>query len=364
MKTVPVCFETVRIETCVEQLPCIKSQSIMTKHAILILMLLAALLPHSLRGALIGDPAEPLTIKDWVKDGPVQIKPGTNIFLIEIWQTAGAASRAAITNLNRIQEKYRTNGVIVVAVSDETVETITNFLRNGGSNIEYTVAADQHRATSMAYMEPAGQLGVPYAFIVGTNGLLLWHGHVLRGLEPALAQIVGGTFDLGHSKDLEVAHRQMEQYIALSRRGDVRTRAAGTVLLAARTNNFDLLCDMAFEISTDPQIRNRDFALAGKALLEAQKLAPTNSPRLMIYEAVWMFQAGKHKAGLTLGHKALAAASTPQEKANIQSLLGTMEARMEVIKAQQKSGTNQVNQAKAPSPGAGTNRPPAVPAKP
>jgi len=336
----------------------------MTKYAILILILFAALLPHSIRGALIGDPAEPLTIKDWVKGGPVQIKPGTNIFLIEIWQTTGAASRAAITNLNRIQEKYRTNGVIVVAVSDEPVETITNFLRNGGSNIEYTVAADQHRATSMAYMEPAGQLGVPYSFIVGTNGQLLWHGHVLRGLEPALAQIVGGIFDLGHSKDLESAHRQMEQYIALSRRGDTRTRAAGTVLLAARTNNFELLCDMALEISTDPQIRNRDFALAGKALLEAQKLAPTNSPRLMIYEAVWMFQAGKHKAGLALGHKALAAASTPPEKANIQSLLGTMEARMEVIKAQQKNSTNQVSKAQAPSPAAGTNSPAATQTKP
>jgi len=326
----------------------------MTKYAVFIVILIAALLPRSSRGALIGDPAEPLTIQEWVKGQPVQIRPGTNIFLIEIWQTTGPASRAAITNLNEIQARFRTNGVIVVGISDEPVGTITNFLQHEGSNITYSVAADQHRTTSMAYMEPAGQLGVPYAFLVGTNGHLLWHGHVLRGLEPALEQIVAGTFDLKHAQEIEVAHRQMEQYIAMSRRGDVRTRAAGTVLLAARTNNFELLCDLAFEISTDPQLRNRDFALAGRALAQAQALAPTNSPRLMIYRAVWLFQSGRHRAGLALGHQALDAAQTRAEKINIQSLLDTMEARMQVLRAQaQHNRTNQLKSAQSPGPARG-----------
>ncbi|MGA2244475.1 MAG: redoxin domain-containing protein [Verrucomicrobiota bacterium] len=337
----------------------------MTKYAVFIVILIAAWLPHSTRGALIGDPAEPLTIQEWVKGPPVQIKAGTNIYVVEIWKTTGAASRAAITNLNEIQARFRTNGVVVVGVSDEPVETITNFLQHEGSSITYAVAADQHRATSMAYMEPAGQLGVPYAFVVGTNGQLLWHGHVLRGLDTALEQIVGGNFNLPHAQAAEVAHRQLEQYIALSRRGDGRTRAAGMVLLAARTNDVDLLCDMALEICTDPQIRNRDFPLAAKALQEAQKLVPTNSPRLMIYKAVWLFQSGKYRAGLTLGQRALDAAQTPAEKINIQSMLGTMKARVEMLKAQH-SQTNQLNKAQSPSPASGTvtNRPPAANPKP
>jgi hypothetical protein len=340
----------------------------MSKFAILLVLLLGTVLPRPLQAALIGDPAEPLTIKEWLKGQPVQIKPGTNIFVIEIWNTTGPACRAATTNLNDIQVRYGSKGVVVVGVSDEPAETITNFLQHEGSNIQYTVAADQHRATSMAYMEPAAQIGVPYAFIVGTNGNLLWTGHPLRGLETALSQILAGTYNLQHAQDLELAHRQMEQYIALSRRGDARTRAAGTVLLAARTNNLDLLLDMAYELCADPQLRNHDFPLAAKALLEAEKLAPTNSPRVMIYKAVYLFHKGRHKGGLMLGQRALDAAQTPADKINIQSMLDSMKAWMVVYEAQQHSRTNQTTNAQSALPAAGastmTNKGAAVSPKP
>lgn len=298
----------------------------MTKFPVIIATLLAMMLPGSSRGALIGDPAEPLNLQAWLKGPPAAVKPGTNIFLIEIWQTTGPASRAAITNLNRLQARFQDRGLVVIGVSDEPAEIIGRFLQQEGTNIQYRVAADQHRATAMAYMEPARQIGVPYAFIVGTNGALLWHGHVFAGLDRALDQIFAGTYDLGRAQGLETADRQMEDYIALARRGDRRLPAAGNALLANRAGNFDLLCDLAFQISTDPRISARDFALAGRALDQAQNLAPTNSAHLLSYRAVWLFQAGHRTAGLEVGQRALDAARTPAEKANVQSLLNTMQA--------------------------------------
>jgi hypothetical protein len=327
----------------------------MTKYAILLALLLAALVPNTSLGGFIGEPASPLVVKEWIKGGPLDVKAGTNIYVLEVFQTKGVASRAAVANLNRLQNRYQTNGLVVVGISDEPVDTLKDFIQHDGTNIEYAIAADEHRQTSMAYMEPAGQIGVPYSFIVGTNGTLLWHGHVLRGLDQAVAQIIAGTFDLERARKMDVASHQMQQYLMLAHRGDTRTRAAGRVLLAARTNDVELLCDMAFEIATSPQLHQRDFALAGRALDQAQKLAPTNSARVMIYRAIWLFQGGRMDAGLLLATQALASASSPEEKSNVQSLLGTMAARAEVIKEEQikkaqQSKTNEVNAARAPAP--------------
>ena len=330
-----------------------------TKCAILLVILLAGLAPTTSLGGFIGEPAPPLVVKQWLKGGPVEFKPGTNIFVLEIWSTKGVASRAAIPNMNRLQNRFRTNGVVVVGICDEDAAVIKDFLQHDGTNIEYAVGADELRRTSMPYMEPAGQAGIPYAFIVGTNGNLLWHGHVLHGLDQAVSQIIAGKFDLERARKLDVANHQLEQYLALARHRDARLRAAGLVLLAARTNDMELLCDLAFQISTAPQLPRRDFALAGQALDEAEKLAPAHSARIMIYRAVWLFQSGKRDAGLLLGAQALAAASSPEEKANIQSLLGTMQAREAAIKEiQSKNQTNEPDGAHAPRPvsGAVTNK--------
>jgi hypothetical protein len=326
----------------------------MKKFALVLPLLFAVILPASLRAALVGEPAESVTVQAWLKGQPVQVKPGTNVFLIEIWKSTGVASRAAITNLNRLQARYRTNGLVVFGVSDEPAEVLTNFLQHEGSNIEYSVAADQHRATSMAFMEPARQIAVPYAFLVGTNGVLLWHGHVFQGLDEAVAQVFSGSFDLEHSEKMDMANRQMQQYLLLSRRGDARTRAAGLVLLGIRTNDVPLLCDMAFNICTAPGLKGRDFALASLALSQAEKLVPSNSPGVSIYRAVWLFQGGKRDKGLALASQALAAASNPMEKKKIQNILDTMQAWIEIIK--ERDQTNQVKNAQAPGPAGGSDQ--------
>ena len=50
--------------------------------------------------------------------------------------------------------------------------------------------------TSMSYMMPVRQRGVPYAFVVGKDGRLLWYGHPLHGLDQALDRIVAGRYNV------------------------------------------------------------------------------------------------------------------------------------------------------------------------
>jgi hypothetical protein len=315
----------------------------MIKYALPFLVLMAVLAPGTGLGGLIGEPARPLVVKEWVKGQPVEIKPGTNIYVVEIWQSSIPACRAAITNLNDFQKRFKTNGVVIVGIADEPVEKIKEFVQHGyGTNIEYAIVADDRRKTALSYMTPVNQRGIPYSFVVGTNGNVLWHGLPLAGLNQALEQITAGQYDMEPFRKSEVAAHQMEQYLGLAQRGDIRAKSAGQALLANRTNDVELLCDMAYQITAAPRLAHRDFALAGEALDQAEKLAVTNKVPVMTIRAVCLFESGKRSEGMALATQALASAQSPQAKAKVQMFLQVMEARLAAAQTNQVS-TNQIN---------------------
>jgi hypothetical protein len=300
-----------------------------------------------------------------IKGGPVDVKSGTNIYVVEIWQTASLASRAAITNLNQLQERFRTSGVVTVGISDEPVDKIKAFMQHdAGTNIKYAIAADDERQTSLAYMRPVGQRGVPRAFVVGTNGVLLWHGHPFYGLDQALAQITTGQYDLEQAAKLDSANHLTLEYLAMARRGDPRTRGVGLDVLSHRTNDAALLCDLALKIATTPQLAKRDFALANAALDQAERLKSTNTTRIHLDRAIVLFESGRRDDGLTLATQVLATAQSPEERTNVQSCLDFMHARLAAIKAAPVN-TNAGHAWPSPAPAPGrpstgnTNPPPA-----
>ena len=314
----------------------------MMKHILALLVLMAVLAPGTGLGGLIGEPAPPLVVKEWIKGQPVAIKPGTNIYLVEIWGTSSLGNRVCITNLNRLQARFKTNGLVVVGISDEPADKIKDFVQHEGTNIEYAIAADDQRQTALSYMTPVKQRGIPYTFVVGTNGNVLWHGHHLDGLNKVLEQITAGKYNAERARKAEIAVNQMEQYLGLARRGDFRAKSAGATLLANRTNDVTLLCDMAYQITTAPRLANRDFALAGEALDQAEKLSVTNKAPVTIIRAVWLFTSGKQDAGMILATQAINSAQSPMDKNRIQLLLRTMEAHLAAAKTNQVN-TNQIS---------------------
>jgi hypothetical protein len=312
----------------------------MMKYAVSLVVLMTCLAPSIGLGGLIGEPAPPLVVKEWLKGPPVTLKPGTNIYVVEIWGTASRGNGFCITNLNRLQERFKTNGLVVVGISDEPVEKLKEFLQKDGTNIAYSIAADDQRQTALSYMTPVKQRGIPYTFVVGTNGSVLWHGPPLGKLNMALAHIVAGSYDVEEVRKVEVGAHQMEQYLGLAQRADFRAKSAGLLMLANRTNDLFLLCDLAYQIATNIRLKNPDVALAGEALDQAEKLVSTNAADksyVMSIRAVWLFASGKQSAGMMLATQALASAQSPMDTNRIQILLRTMEAHLAAAK------TNQVN---------------------
>jgi len=298
------------------------------KYIVRLAVLVAVLAPVIGLGGPIGDPAAALVVQEWIRGKPVEVKAGTNIFVVEVFTTTSPASYVSITNLNDLQRRYRDQGVLVVGISDEPAERLKEFIARAGSAIEYAIGADTGRQTTLNYMMPVGRRGVPYTFVVGKDGKLLWHGHPREGLAEALEQITAGRYNAELAARIEMAQSQMEQYATLARQGDPRAGAAGRELLANWTNDVAKLCDLAREIATDPKIAKRDFVLANEALDRAGQLEPTNSAQVAVTRAVVLFETGKKEEGQVLAREALASAQDPKEKAYVEAYLRTMAARL------------------------------------
>jgi hypothetical protein len=277
----------------------------------------------------LGDPAQPLVVKEWIKGQPVDVLDGKNIYVVEFWAAIGSASRVVIPKLNELQKQYRDKGVVVLGISDEPVDKLQQFVASQGVVIDYAIAADDVRKTARKYMVAYGQNGIPHVFIVGKDRKVLWHGHPLQGLDEALEQIVAGRYDLAAAIKADAVRAEVDEYRLLARRADPKAKDVGRKLLQARTNNAAALGQFAYRIITDSANTNRDFALATEAIDQAEKAAGTNMSQLVMARAIVLFETGKKDEGLALANQALDMVKDPKERASAEAYLRVMEARLE-----------------------------------
>ena len=55
--------------------------------------------------ASLGDPAAPLTIKDWVKGKPANVRDGKAVYVVEFWATWCGPCRVSIPHLTELQKR-------------------------------------------------------------------------------------------------------------------------------------------------------------------------------------------------------------------------------------------------------------------
>ena len=305
------------------------------KYAVLLAGLIACLAPVSCFADNLGDPAPQLTVKEWIKGGPVQIKPGTNTYVL-VFCTLSRGNDFGITNLSNLQKKYQDKGLVAVAISTEPAEQLKPFVQFKGAEIEFAVAVDDDARKAMGtYQQAFNQMMLPRAYVVGKNGNVLWYGHPLRGLDEVVDDIMSGRYKFEPAQKSVIAAEQMEKYLALARQDDTNSAKAGRMLLSIRTNDAPGLSDLAYQIATDPFIVKRDVALASAALDRAEQLAPTNITGIAVDRAILLFQTGREEEGLARARKALASAQSQEAKNEAQTCVRAMEARLAAAKTSQ-----------------------------
>jgi thiol-disulfide isomerase/thioredoxin len=143
----------------------------------------------------IGSPAPELNVEDWVKGSAVTIEKG-KVYVIEFWATWCGPCRKSIPHLTKLQDRYGTDKVVVVGISDEHKDVVEKFVQKQGENMGYTVGIDRRNATNRAWMQAAGLKGIPAAFIVDRAGKIAFIGHPLDdSFVLTLESVVAGRYD-------------------------------------------------------------------------------------------------------------------------------------------------------------------------
>lgn len=160
----------------------------------------------------IGDAAPALKIKEWVRGDAVNLakEAAKKIHLVEFWATWCPPCKASVPLLTQYQKKHEKD-LVIVGVTDadpyrNSPTDIKQFVKEQGANMAYTVAIDDDGATTKAYMQE-DVVGIPYAFLVGRDDKVVWHGSPLDpALEKIIPEVIGGKYDVNAAKkaaDLE-----------------------------------------------------------------------------------------------------------------------------------------------------------------
>lgn len=183
---------------------------------------LAELYPDEKKPQLwIGSKAPELKIAKFLRGDEVTGFEAGQTYVVEFWATWCGPCIAAFPHVAELQKSYG-DKVRVIGVNvweretgDSRAQKVQGFV-DQHTEMAYTVALEDGTGMADTWMTPAGQNGIPAAFIVNGEGKVAWIGHPMSMEEP-LGEIIEGKYDLAKAeKDM------WNQQLAMTAYMDVR----------------------------------------------------------------------------------------------------------------------------------------------
>ncbi len=178
----------------------------------------------------IGSKAPDLDIEFWVSDRngllphTTKIEKGS-VYVVEFWATWCGPCIAAMPHISALQDKHSDDNVQIISVSDEDIDTVTNFLERpvagdsdgktyGDLTNNYSLTVDPDKSVFKDYFAAAKRTGIPCAFLIGKTGQVEWIGHPMQ-LDKPLEKVVAGEWD---RKAFAVQFKKAEEQRMLSQK--------------------------------------------------------------------------------------------------------------------------------------------------
>jgi thiol-disulfide isomerase/thioredoxin len=292
----------------------------------------------------LGDKAPALAIEKWLKGEPVKSFEKGKVYVVEFWATWCGPCIQSMPHLTELQKKHKEKGLRIISVTSEdpnnSLEKVEAMVKKqGDEKMGYTVAWDKGRATNEAFMEAAGQNGIPCAFIVNGEGSVAYIGHPM-GMDKPLEAILAGKYDIAKAReagklkaslqrafqkrDWEAAlttidavlkadpegeqdlHAQKFFILLLPMKQHARAYALGRELLEKQLKDQAMpLNAMAWTILDSEEVTTRDVTLALAMAKRSSELTGDKDPQVLDTLALAHHKNGDSKKALELQKKAL-----------------------------------------------------------
>jgi thiol-disulfide isomerase/thioredoxin len=168
----------------------------------------------------VGAPAPPIKASAWLNGAPLAVnEPGKpTVYVVTFWATWSGPSRGALEDLVKLHDKHGGKGVTLVGITDEAIEPVRTFLAEARPTIPFAVALDDRGMTMRAYCEAAGVAFLPYAFVIGPDRTIAWHGHPQQPeLAATVEALLADRYDRAQAQELVRKARSADQLEALFR---------------------------------------------------------------------------------------------------------------------------------------------------
>ncbi|MCO6426294.1 TlpA family protein disulfide reductase [Sinorhizobium meliloti] len=148
-----------------------------------------------------NSPAPALKVQDWVRGQTLaKFQPG-KVYLVEFWATWCGPCLSAMPDLMQLQEKYRDNGVEVVAVAadeeaataDEVKAYLDAWLTEKFPTLNFRVGLDCTGEMKKLWMEASFSFGIPSSFVVDRDSCIAFIGHPAE-LDDVLPKVLDGSW--------------------------------------------------------------------------------------------------------------------------------------------------------------------------
>jgi len=168
----------------------------------------------------VGDPAPALHVSKWINGEPVETFEKGTVYVIECWATWCGPCRASIPHVSDLQAKMKDRKVVVIGLNvwERDTSRVEPFVKQMGEKMNYRVALDAVGAggkgkSAAAWLEAAGQDGIPCAFIVDRETRIAWIGHPMS-MDKVLEEVAAGTFDAAKHAAAAAERKALEQRLA------------------------------------------------------------------------------------------------------------------------------------------------------
>jgi thiol-disulfide isomerase/thioredoxin len=240
-----------------------------------------------------------LGVSDWLRGEPVDATKG--IVIVEHWATWCAPCIEQFPHMSTLQREHA-DELWVVAVSDESVDTLRGFVDQRGDLMQFAVArAPAAKVRKWTAISRASS--IPYSYMV-KDGRIVWHGHP-NGVDDVIGLVQAGIWTPVTAAKLEALPKQVEKYLRMAGRGDTAAPALGNTFAEAEWIPARDLNDLAWAILTEVPKRGRD---PGLALRLSERACEATNHRNADYEdtrALAMFEVGWKAKAVAVQQEAL-----------------------------------------------------------
>lgn len=166
----------------------------------------------------VGDKAPAIKVAKWVKGGEVSSFEKGRIYVVEFWATWCGPCKDSIPHITELAKKNTNVTFLGISIWEEQepkdtsyFATVEAFVKEMGPKMGYIVGIDGPQGEmATTWMEAAGQRGIPAAFIVNGDGIIVWIGHPMS-MDGVLEKVIAGEWDLETAKTHAKAERELNE---------------------------------------------------------------------------------------------------------------------------------------------------------